>query len=47
MLLKRAIARFASFAQPLRLLYTFSRRAKDSQLILHSQDQIEQMLIRK
>lgn len=47
MLLKRAIARLTHLAQPLRLCYTFSRRAKNSQLILHSQDQIEQMLIRK
>ena len=47
MLLKRALFRLAATAMPMRLNYNFSKRAKNAQLILHSPEHIEQMLIRK
>jgi GTP-binding protein len=46
MLLKRVLTRLVP-ALPFRVGSCFSKRAKSAQLILHSSDQIQQMLIRK
>jgi tRNA U34 5-carboxymethylaminomethyl modifying GTPase MnmE/TrmE len=46
-MLKRVFSQFMPLAFPLRITSAFSRRAKNASLILHTPDQVEQMLVRK
>jgi len=45
-MIKRLFTSLTPLARPLRIAYPFSKRAKDIQLILHTPEQVDQMLIR-